>query len=323
MVAASIAALGFAVQGSGQGTPAGSATNRLALLGGGLTPNRAISDLAETSASATNRLRTSTVTNSVSGEGSPEFAMRVSSIDDLLYLALGSTNTTGGVTTIVPAATIPYATFWSMLGGIIFEEYRDCKISQLVITSEAQQPVRVQASILSLDPRSDSSDSQSAVALDLSDPVMHYDGSGLFVVDGDPISCLERIVITINNNAQTIYGDSLHGCAITEGLLDITIEATHAIDNAATYNLFHYGSETPADATQVNPNPTELAAGIDFTWDSDDGSVEVEAPRLQIQSLAGYEPSTDATAVLKQTATYKVLLPNSGAGFTATVTPAS
>lgn len=319
MVAASVAALGFGVQ-SAQGTPAGSAEHRLALLGGGLVPNRAISDLEETSGSATNRMRSATITNTVSAEGSPEFAMRVSWIADMLYLALGATSGGGGTTTIVPAATIPYSTWWSMLAGIIFDEYRDVKVSQLVITSEASQPVRVQATLLGIDPRSDSSDSQSAVTIDTSDPFMHYDGEGAFEVDGDIISCIERVVLTINNNASTIYGDSLHGCMITEGLLDITVETLHAIENADTYNLFHYGEATPSDATQVNPNPTELTAGIDFTWTSDDGSVNIVVPRLQIQSLAGYEPSTDPSAPLRQTATYKALLPDTGAGLTAVVT---
>jgi hypothetical protein len=104
-------------------------------------------------------------------------------------------------------------------------------------------------------------------------------------------------------------------------MLDIMAEITHSIENAALYNLFHYGSETPTNGATPSVVPLEMAAGFDFSWvrpGSPTRSMQIEAPRVVLQTLTGYEPNTNGDP-LKDTQTYKVYQPDAGNGITATV----
>jgi hypothetical protein len=324
MPAGNIADIAYAVQ-TAQGSPATPPTVRSPVTGGGLGPNRSVIDIEETTDS---RLRNRSVVAYVDVAGSPEIACRADDIGAWLFGALGSEGV-GGVGdpfthVIVNAGSLPYMTFWRSLGGLIWEEFDDCKIQQLVITSETGQPMKAVATVIGLNPvYHDEAGYASVVAIDFTDedPFMHYDGSGVFLVDGAPVSCIEKIVLTINNNSAIQRGDSLGGCAITEGMLDITAELTHSIEDADLYNAFHYGDASPTDGDGPSTTPLELAAGFDFSWirpGSPTRSLEIEAPRVTLQTLAGYEPNTNGDP-LKDTQTYKVYQPSVGNGITATV----
>jgi hypothetical protein len=325
MVAGNIADAAYSLQ-SAQGSAAAAPTNRILLAGGAVAPARTIIDIEETTAA---RLRQRSVVSKVEVQGVPEIAARADDLGLLLLGALGSESVAGAgdpyTHTIVNAGSLPYMTWWRMLGALIFEEFVDCKIAQLVLTSESGQPLKAAATIVGLTPKARTSAQYAAIvtAVALTDeaPFMHYDGAGLFVVDGDPVSCIERIVLTINNNAVNQPGDDLTGCSVTEGMLDITAEITHTITDPDLYNLFHYADATPADLADASPDVYEPAAGLDMKWlrpGSPERSAQIVVPRVQLQTLGGYEPNTNGDP-LKDTQTYKVYQPTVGNGITATV----
>lgn len=325
MVAGNIADVAISLQ-SAQGAPAPVPTNRMYLSGGGVGPNRTVIDIEETTAQ---RIRNRSAVSKVEVAGVPEIAARADDLGLILLGALGSESVVGVADpwahTIVNAGSLPYLTLWRMLGNLVHEEFDDCKIAQLVLTSESGQPLKAAFTVAGLTTKYRTSAAYAAavtaVAIVDEPPFMHYDGSGLFVVDGDPVSCIERIVATINNNAVNQPGDSLEGCSVTEGMLDITFELTHTITDADRYNLFHYASASPADDAAVNPDTYEPAAGLDMKWlrpGSPERSVRLVAPRVQLTTLGGYEPNTNGDP-LKDTQTYKVYQPAVGNGVTATV----
>jgi hypothetical protein len=404
MPAGNIADLAYALQ-SAQGTPASTPEIRSYLTGGYVMPNRTINDIEETTGQ---RIRNRAVIASVEVGGTPEIAARADDLGLWLLGALGYE--TAGASgsdyshVITNAGSLPWMTFWTMLGSLIYAEYDDCKIAQLVLTSEAGQPLKAQATVMGLTPKSHDSSAYAtwAAAKGITDenPLMHYDASPFLVyggtavttgvtgdettnvltktshglVDGDTIQfltltggaglavkttyyvrdkttstfklaatsggtaidfttaitdasytpgsnvgCIDKVVLTINNNAVIQRGDSISGCSITEGLLDITLELTTLITDASLYNRFHYGAASPSNGAAASHDVYELSGGVDLFWvRSAHRTLEIFCPRLQLASLGGYEPNTSGEP-LKDTQTYKVYQPVSGNGITATV----
>jgi hypothetical protein len=320
MVSSSIYALGLGKQ-SAQGSAASAAAYRSGVLGGGLSADRTIEDLVETATSA-QRLPLTSYVRSVAAGGTPELAARPELTGALLYAVLGAQAVSGGADpyshTLTPGGSLVFWTLWDSLGAFLFREFRDCQLAQLVLTSEAGQPLKLQATVMGLDPRSDSTDSQIGVAVLTTTPYMHFDSSGAFLVDGVVVSCVSKAVITINNNTAIYYGDSVRGCSITLGRLAITAELTHQISNATLYNLFHYGTASPADATQEAVTLYQPAAGIDFKWTAvaaapgPERSLQMTASRVQLATLAGYDPNPSGDPLV-DVQTYRVYDPGTTA----------
>ena len=310
-----------------EGTPAAAAAYRFGVTGGSLAANRTVNTFPETSTSSQRLARTGFVAG-VGVEGSPEIGVRADYIGLLLYAALGAKAVTGAGPyehVFTPAAALPFLTIWDNLGDLVRREFRDCQIGQLVLTSEAQQPLKATMTIIGKDPRHDSSDSQSAVALSTLPLMMHFGDpavpgtGGTFEVDGTEVSCIERSVLTINNNVTAIFGDSVYACSLNPGVLDVTLELTHVISDAELYNQFHYNNAAPADAAQESTTLYEPAAGVHVLWGDGTNTLDVAAPRVQLVTLGGYEPNTNGDPV-RDTQTYRVFEPDSGAALEATLT---
>ena len=325
----SVHELAIAAQ-SAKGSAASANTHLLALTGGTIKARRVIEKLEETSDS---RLRKWSYVKEVGAEGSPEYAVKIDLAVArlLLQLALGTISTTGiedpWSHEITNGASRPYFTAWRMLQSLLYERFVDCKLVQLVITSEKGMPVKMAMTVQGLDPLSITSvtyASEVTAAEESLGPLMHYDGSGAFTVGGVVVSSIEKIVVTINNNDSFQQGDSLRGYELPEGMLDIGVEVTHLIENDDLYNLFHYGSASPTTGTRAVRTVAGPAGGIDFLWTgvSDtpgpERSLEIVIPELDIADVAGYEPNTGSEP-LKATATYTVMKPSSGDAITATV----
>jgi hypothetical protein len=323
--------LAFAKQ-TAQGTAATAAAYKIPLVGGTVRPRRDINVLEETGDS---RLRDIAYVSQVGVEGSPEYAIRPAALGLLLYGVLGAQAVDGVEDpyehTFVEADEQPWLTFWRRmhLDGTtyLYEKFIDCRIAQMVLTSEAGQPIRAGMTIMGLDPRSITSVTYAAeVDIDQESgaPFMHYDGKGALVIDGSPVSSIERAVTTINNNSTFQQGDAVTGYDAAEGMLSVQIETTQKILDAALYNEFHYGSASPTTLAQASPNVIELTAGVSFLWTrvpaapGPERSLRIQGSRLQIQSVEGFEPNT-GNDPMKRASTYALLRPESGAGITATL----
>ena len=330
MVSQAIHDLGIAKQ-SAEGVAAAAAAFRTRVSGGTIGPVRTINDLEETTR---DRMIRRAYVSTAGVEGAPTMFPRPGMLGLLLYLALGdassdATDPTAVEHEITNANLLPYFTAWRMLGDTLYERFVDCKIAQLVLTSEAGGPLSAQVTVQGKRPQKIDAAlfATEAEAADVDDgrPFYHYDGEGAFMVEGVAVSTIRRVQVTINNNAARWQGDGLLAEDVVDGRLDISIETQQRVTDAALWNRYHYGTAAPTNGANVSPEVIELAgSGIDFKWTAVDAtpgperSARLEATRLQINSLAGYEPGT-GTDPLVATVGYRVFSPDSGAGLTATV----
>lgn len=330
MVSQAIHDLGFAKQ-TVEGTAAAAAAFRTRVSGGTIGPVRTINDLEETTR---DRLIRRAYVSTAGVEGAPTIYPRPGLAALLLYLAMGdvssdATDPTEVIHTMTLANLLPYFTGWRMLGDTLYERFVDCKIAQLVLTSEAGGPLSAQITVQGKRPEKIDAAlfATEAEVADVDDgrPFYHYDGEGAFQVEGVPVATIRRVQVTINNNATRWQGDSLLAEDVVEGRLDVSIETQQRITDAALWNRYHYGSATPTNGARPSPEVIELAgSGVDLKWTAVDAtpgpeeSLQIEAPRLQINSLGGYEPGT-GTDPLVATVGYRVYAPDSGSGMTATV----
>lgn len=314
-----------------KGTAATTATYRLRVAGGTPMPSRTINDLEET---GTTRLRAQTFIASVGVEGTPETFVRLPSLGLILYLAMGAKSVSGASDPYSHTETLanaqPYFTCWRMVGDLLYEKFIDCKINSLTLTSEAGAPVRASFAITGIKSQSitlTTFTTEAAVGtLDDGDPLMHYDGSGAFLVEGAAVSSIERIVLNMNNNNSLQQGDSVTAYDVSDGMRDISVETTQALDEVAMYNRFHYGTASPTTGTNPYTDVITLTGtnGIDFLWTQvaaapgPERSLRLQIPKLQVASVSGYEPGTGGDP-LKRASTYKVLSPTSGSAVTAVV----
>lgn len=314
-----------------KGTAATEAMFRMRVAGGTPMPARVVNDVEETSP---DRLRAQSFVASVGVEGAPDVFARLPSLGLLWYLAMGGKAVSGAADPYSHVFTLlnaqPWFTAWRMVGDLLYERFVDCKLAQLVQTSEHGAPVRAAFTIMGLRPEyidaATFATEAEAVPIDDGDVLMHYDGAGKFLVEGTAVSSIERIVTTVNNNTQQQQGDSVEGYDVSEGMRNITIETTQAIEDAAMYNRFHYGSATPTVGDGPTREVVELsgANGIDFEWEQvaaspgPERSLRIQAPRLQVASIGGYEPGS-GNDPLKRTSSYVVKSPASGSGLTTTV----
>lgn len=325
----SIHELAFAKQ-TAKGTPAAAAAFRIPLVGGTVKPRREVADLEET---GTSRVRGQVYVVTAGAEGNPEYAVRPAAIGLLLYGVLGAKAVTGAADpythTFTDAAEQPWFTFWRQLENLKYEKFIDCKITQMVLTSEAGRPLRAALTVMGRDPRhlaSATYATEVAVAEESGAPIMHYDGAGALEIEGTPIASIERIVTTINNQGSYQQGDSVLPYDVAEGILDIRQEVASLIEDVAEYNRFHYGSATPADGATASREVVELGAGVtDFLWTQvaaapgPERSLRIQgSPRMQIMDVTGYEPNTNNDPI-KKTSVYRSLRPSSGAALTATL----
>ena len=297
------------------------AAYRLPLVGGTVMPGREHGDVEETNPDGL--LRQSYIAGA-GVDGQPEYAVRLEPLPLLLELAQGTLATTGAADPWTHTGTIgalQWLTLWRMLGDLVYEKFVDCKIGQLVLTSESNRPVRVQFTVVGIDARTldlTTYTTEVVVAANDGKTLMHYDGAGSFQVEGVVVSSLERIVLTINNNVARQPGDNVRANNLSTGRRQILLETTQEIIDRDLYNRYHYGSANPAAGTQQSKATTELAAGVDFLWTQQaapERSLRVQAPRVEAVGVAGYEPAP-AGNPLKRRTSYRVLKPNSGSALT-------
>lgn len=325
----SIHELAFAKQ-SAKGTPATAATFRIPLVGGTVRPQRTVEILEET---GTSRVRTQSNVMRAAVEGNPEYAVRPDALGLLLYAVLGAKAVAGAgdpyTHTFTNAAEQPWLTFWRQLENLKYEKFVDCKVTQLVLTSDnSVNGLRAAMTVMGLSANHlDSATYATEVDVDeeAGAPFMHYDGQGALGVEA-PISAIERVALTINNQSTMQQGDSHLGYDVAEGILDLSVEVRALWENVSEYNRFHYGSATPTDGDEATKDVIELASSyLDFLWTrvaaspGPERSLRIQSGnRVQIRSLDGIEPNTNNDPV-KKTTTYGLMRVASGSELTATL----
>lgn len=301
MVAGNVADMRWNFQAA-KGSAAATSAYAAFLAGGDLVrPQRTIEPFEE---STGQQMRLAHYVSQALGAGVPEFFVPPKAMASLLYGVLGDVQTSGAgdpwTHAIKWAATRPWLTMWSHLGGGLFRENRDCRVDQLVITGEASRPLRVAATITALDPRFSTAAETTAV-IEATDRVLYYDGKGALLFEGAAVKFL-GFTLTIDRTPEIIYADDLLPIADEEGLFVVDLTLNRLWADAALDNRFHFASATPADHTAAVKDILTLAgspAGVDFKFTRATGperSLRVQCPTLQMREIEAPQ-NTDGTAL--------------------------
>lgn len=136
------ASFALAKQTAGKGGLVSVYTDRLPFSGGNIQPSRNVDNLSETDSS---RDQGVAFLSSYGVEGSPEVYVRDANMHHILESALGTIADAGVgpyTHTITPAASLPYYSMYRELGTVLYEQFSDCKVSQLTISADAGQPLK-------------------------------------------------------------------------------------------------------------------------------------------------------------------------------------
>ena len=242
-------------------------------------------------------------------DGAPSFYVRPTALAPLLYGVLGAKSVTGSgpyVHTLVPAATLPYFTFWRRLGSGLYEKFPDCVITALTLTGESGMPLIVTPTIIGLG-GSYLTSAEATAAIETAYVLKHDHGEGQYEVAGTAIRSIRRFGLTIDNGATVQPGDSLFPHDVAPGRLSAVLEGEMLMADFAAYNTQVYGSASPSNAAVPVHAPVEVGSpGIDWTWDraADDRSLQLLMPKVQ-QDPIDPQPNVSGEA-LTQTLTWRM-----------------
>ncbi len=315
----------FAFQ-SAQGTAAMASVYGARLAGGSMVgPMRTDETFEETTGA---QMREARYVSEVHAAGAPEMYVPPNAAAGLLYGVLGAVDTTGAADpwshAITAATTRPWMTWWRSLGGLLFGKSTDCKVDQLVISGEANKPLRMTATVQGLDPRHATAEEATA-AIEIANRVIYYDGNGTLDLEGVAVPCMRSFTLTISRNGEMIPGDGIGPCDITEGEFTIALSAVKLFSTASLYNRVMFGSATPADNAAVTTSILELGgAGVDFTFTrvgaapGPERSLRLVLPRMVVDPFEP-QPGTGNSPLLENL-TMNALQPAGGVSpITATV----
>jgi len=302
-----IADVPFAIQGSGQGTPAATSVHRLFMAGGSMVASTGTDEPFEETTGE--RMRSDRYVSERHGAGSPEFYIVPNAVGALLYGVLGAKAVSGSADpwthTFTPASSLPWLTFWRNQGALIFEEVSDCKVNQLVISGESGKPLRAAASIMGLRPRFATA-AETTASVETTNRFLHYHGSGALLLEGAAVASIRAFQLTISNNGELIPGDSLRPIDISEGALTVQLTITKLFLATSMRNRLYYGGASPSNDAEVVSTILELGGSpsVDFLFTrvaaspGPERSLRLQLPRVtvapyDVQPGTGNSPLTE------------------------------
>lgn len=310
-----IADMPFALQ-SAKGSAASASQWRL-WLAGGSAPHSVMTkeDFLETTGG---RMLSDSYVSEARVEGEPNLHVMPVSIVPLLYGVLGGKAVSGAedpyTHTLTAGTSVPYFTFWQMLGSGKFEKFTDCIISKLKIHGESGKPLVVTPTIMGLTP-SYLAAAETTVSVEKTNRFLHYDGSAALKVEGSAVASIRSFDIEIDNGAEFIPGDSLSPNDVSIGRLSIVTTATMLVTDFDLWERLMYASSTPSGGDAVTKTPLELAgspAGLSFTWTrvATTRILTCAIPRVQVDPFDD-QPNTDGSPLVR-TVTYRAYAPTDG-----------
>lgn len=201
--------------------------------------------------------------DSIVGSGDPGIQAQPGTLAYLLYLFAGQETVTPGAGeeagvekhVATPAAAGGFwSTFWKKVGAadVVREKFADCKIGQITIEgSTGQKVVRVTPTVLSLDP-GEKVAADPVKAFDPEDAFLYTEGESAFEINGEVIRAQSQFNITITENLEPVYTESVVPLEVAPGDPDITAALTLVLntDGLKIYNREVYGDPEPAAGTK-------------------------------------------------------------------------
>lgn len=222
-----------------KGTPAASATNRVAVTSGGFTPKRDILQLAETDSS---RQAGKSLVVGAHVEGNIGFYVRSAEIGLFAYGLLGA-NADSGTTNFTHIATmadtVPYFTVWETFGGVVISKYQDVRFTSLQIAGQAGGAITAQLSCFGLSAVFGATDDPAILLTE--DPLVYPQVT--VTKAGATPHTVDQFQITLANNGGAIQADNgLVPFDYVVGKLDVSGMISLLAQDDTDFRKFHTGS---------------------------------------------------------------------------------
>ncbi len=252
-VSGNIATLAIGKQ-SAKGTPQGTPTYRMKFTGGNVEGRRDTIQLAETDST---RQQGNTVVVGSRVEGSSEHYIRPNSFALLSYLMHGAIATTGAgpyTHTITPATSLPYATLFKSIGGLLADRYSDCWINSLGVRGAAGGALTCSVGWLGLTPEFGATDPGTPAA-ETQNP--HVYPEVTVTIGGATTAIVESFDMNFENQAQLIPGDTgLYMADMGLGELQVRGTMTLLFESDAEYRRHLTGSTSGTAPTTTVASQT-------------------------------------------------------------------
>ena len=303
MVAGNVANVHFNFQ-TAQGTPAAAGAYACRLAGGGLVLGTGENAYFEETTGA--QMRSDAYAVERHGAGNPEIFARVKAAAALLFAILGTDTPSGSADpwthVLTHADALPWLTWWSHLGGSDYEEVSDTKLSQLVISGESGQPIRLAATVEGIRPRHQTA-AEATTTIESGAAPVFYNGDGALPLEGAPVALIGSFTCTISRNVTRIMGDGLTPVDLAEGLYTVEWQIGRLWASAALRKRVLFGSASPSNDAELTDAVLQLGAtGIDFKFTqaaTPERSIQLECP---VVTVAPYvtDPNTDGSPLREQ-----------------------
>lgn len=276
-------------------TPNTTFSDKLFFSGGNIGPTHGTDQLAETDSSRQAGDPYVTVTGV---EGAPEVYLRDASIHHILEWALGSTvhsGTTNFVHTVTPGAALPYLTLGKGQGNLLWEQFQDCKISELTISADAGSPLTAALSVVGRSSVRQATEWGSLPAgPDSTSPVYNFNDATV-TLGGSATSLISSFECTISNNVTAQQTDDSVPYDVADGQLEVTLGFNMLFETLAEYNKFNYGG---AAGTTQSASIYSTSADFNFAKGANNG-VDFTFPKIAYEEFpvepdAGGDPVTVA-----------------------------
>ncbi len=210
--------------------------------GGNIMPVREVNNLAETDA---NRDQGISFVSTSGVEGTPEFYARDASAGFWLWAALGADAVTGTMPNfthaITPANSLPYITVWRNIADTLYEQYRDCMVSSLTISSEAGQPLTMSAGIQGLQASRLTTAPDSGTPVPIQSGYVYNFNDATITLSSGATALVRSFELSIENNVSRQQTDDVVPYDVYAGQRTVTLSFDLFFETLAEYNKFHYG----------------------------------------------------------------------------------
>jgi hypothetical protein len=244
--------------------------------GGSISPSKSTEQLSETDSE---RDQGDSYVTQTSIEGAPEVYGRATTIHHWLEYVLGKRETTGAgpyTHTLTPSAALPYVTFGRMQGGLLFEEFTDCKVSEATFSAGTASPLTVASTIVGRGSKRLAAEWSAGLAPPAAPTVAPYNFNNATVtLGGGATTLVSSFEATVSNSVSAQQTDDSVPIDVAEGVRSVTLGFDLIFETLAAYNEFHYGSS--GGTTQV---PTLSSTSAEFLFTLGAETVNFKFPKL-------------------------------------------
>lgn len=267
-------------------------THKTPFSGGNIGPMKSVAQLSETDA---NRDEGVSYVEQTSMEGSPEMYVRDSNIHSVLDMALGGTVTSGTTNythTATPANTLPYITFYKMLGELLYESYEDCMVSEITISADTAGALTAAISIVGRKAVRLTAEPDALVIIE-SGAVYNFNEATV-TAHGGATSLISNFELTLSNNVTVQQTDDVIPYDVVPGQRSVTVSYDMIFEDLAAYKAFQY-ADGGSNVAQTN---TIVTTALTFLFTKGaNNSISFSIPNASIEEFP-VEPDTGGDPVV-------------------------